>query len=353
MPAHIRCRMFWRLPVRLTTALVLLDAADGRIPGTALAGALRAALSSFTDDETAACLFGGRDGRRESRLTVSDIVLDRDAVPLPAGATGTLRLSLVLYTDDALPADAARDAVRQLLSLTAAGAVSLGARKSRGAGQLTAAGSAEERVFDYALPEIGKAYLAFLKAETYAPILLPPPSETSVLVLRADLVQRTPYAGTAPCIPGTVWSRAIRLHAAAILRELGMADRIPEMEALWGDRQHASAIRFTDTPLVGAVDGQSVRLSLDPLTGAAGRLDHILTWTGGRTSLTLTVRGCEGWMAGVLLLVLRDLTEGYLAVGAQTAVGCGMFTGSVTAPQDALTALKEACTHDARTASAP
>ena len=348
MPARIRCRMFWRLPVRLTTALVLLDAADGRIPGTALAGALRAALSSFADDETAACLFGGQDGRRESRLTVSDIVLDRDAVPLPAGATGTLRLSLVLYTDDAIPADAARETVRQLLSLTAAGAISLGAHKSRGAGRLMGDGGAGERVFDYAAPGTGAAYLAFLEDATYDTIVLPPPPQTDAVVLTAELTQRTAYAGDAPCVPGTVWSRAFRERSAAILRELGAEDRIPEMDALWGDVQHSSCIRFHDTPLEGAVPGQLVRMPLDPLTGSAGPVDRIPTWSGGRTVLTVTVRRCAGWMADVLRLVLRDLTEGYLAVGGQTSVGCGMFSGTVhDAPSHDLTARKEVLPHDA------
>ena len=203
-------------------------------------------------------------------------------------------------------------------------------------------------MFDYAAPGTGAAYLAFLEDETYDTIVLPPPPQTDAVVLTAELTQRTAYAGDSPCVPGTVWSRAFRERSAAILRELGAEDRIPEMDALWGDVRHSSRIRFHDTPLEGAVPGQLVRMPLDPLTGSAGPVDRSPTWTGGRTVLTVTVRRCAGWMADVLRLVLRDLTEGYLAVGGQTSVGCGMFSGTVhDAPSHDLTARKEVLPHDA------
>lgn len=55
------------------------------------------------------------------------------------------------------------------------------------------------------------------------------------------------------------------------------------------------------------------------------------TAVGGTTCLEILVKTSEDrgeWFVGLLLLALRDLQNGYLAVGGNTSVGRGIFKGT-------------------------
>ena len=55
------------------------------------------------------------------------------------------------------------------------------------------------------------------------------------------------------------------------------------------------------------------------------------TYGDGKVNLRLQIRRSadpeeEKWILGILLLALKDLQNGYLAVGGQTAIGRGVFS---------------------------
>ena len=58
-----------------------------------------------------------------------------------------------------------------------------------------------------------------------------------------------------------------------------------------------------------------------------GALYSEIAYFGGKTSLEFLIKKEEDWMAmaGILKLIIRDIQEGYLAVGGETAIGRGIF----------------------------
>jgi CRISPR/Cas system CSM-associated protein Csm3 (group 7 of RAMP superfamily) len=155
-----------------------------------------------------------------------------------------------------------------------------------------------------------------------------------------------------PVIPGTSWAGAIRHHLAALLEDLGVKeqDANKKLEKLFGPLQDnrdvnrpessasalwASYLRFAESVIEGGWDLPTTRTAVDRFTGSArtGALYTSRPWVGGTTKLRVRWRHDPGKdddlspdvVCGLMIWVIRDLEEGLLAVGGETAIGRGLL----------------------------
>ena len=159
-----------------------------------------------------------------------------------------------------------------------------------------------------------------------------------------DFVHLTIYSAPneKPVIPGSSFAGAIRHRVSQILSELADSGAKLPVSAgeitkrMFGDAAdqdgHASNIIISEAQIEGARPLTMVRTGISRFESAVkdGTLYKEKTYVGGHFTLEIAVRKGkdpeEGrWMIGILLLALKDLQNGYLAVGGQTAVGRGTF----------------------------
>lgn len=146
-------------------------------------------------------------------------------------------------------------------------------------------------------------------------------------------------------IPGTSWTGAIRERLNLLLEEIGVGleKRQSQLESLFGSRLEkeselqalkASRIRIEESVVEGGHPFTLTRNRIDRFTGGtvSGALYTMTPWVGGDTELILRWPSLPNdaenkVIVGLLLWVIRELQEGMLAVGGETAVGRGMFVG--------------------------
>ena len=145
-----------------------------------------------------------------------------------------------------------------------------------------------------------------------------------------------------PVIPGSSFAGAIRHRVSQILSELADSGAKLPVSAgeitkrMFGDAAdqdgHASNIIISEAQIEGARPLTMVRTGISRFESAVkdGTLYKEKTYVGGHFTLEIAVRKGKNpeegrWMIGILLLALKDLQNGYLAVGGQTAVGRGTF----------------------------
>ncbi len=146
-----------------------------------------------------------------------------------------------------------------------------------------------------------------------------------------------------PVIPGSSFAGAIRHRVTQILEELaGDGGKLPAdaekiAKRMFGDASdqegHVSAIIISEAEIEEAKPFTMVRTGISRFESAVrdGALYKEKTYVDGHFNLKLAVRKGKNpedgkWMIGILLLALKDLQNGYLAVGGQTAVGRGCFS---------------------------
>ncbi|MFK4301567.1 CRISPR/Cas system CSM-associated protein Csm3 (group 7 of RAMP superfamily) [Paenibacillus sp. RC254] len=158
-------------------------------------------------------------------------------------------------------------------------------------------------------------------------------------------------------IPGTSWMGAIRERLNVLLEEVGVTDgqmRRGKLEKLFGTRigaerndngrTHsnsliASLIRVEESVVAGGHPLTMTRNKIDRFTGGTveGALFTSIPWVGGATELVLRWERAsylisDAAICGLLLWIVRDLEEGLLAVGGETAIGRGLFSKDSTKP---------------------
>ena len=350
-------RLFWRIPFTLRSPLALtaqgdlLRTSDGipMLPGTAAAGAMRAASRERFGEALTDALFGkAEDGGQMSRLCFDDCLFPdaqivqrggilRDAagvrtasacIPaVAAGAGSILHCEAAVYDGDLAGMEQIRRCMEELLALLNAGQIRFGARKTRGTGQVSIE-NAGFRAFSF--PEDAQGYLQFLDTPAWEPLTLPEIIPDAIR-LEMPLTLTGALHAPSPLIPGSMWNGACRGRAFAMLQTLCPA-LLPALEMAWGtdgERCITSAIVFDDSPLTGAVRKSAFRTRFSRLTDAASNVQPESVWYGGETHIRITIRQEYAWAAGLLVLVLRDLAAGLLAVGGGAAAGSGIFCGEI------------------------
>lgn len=140
-------------------------------------------------------------------------------------------------------------------------------------------------------------------------------------------------------LPGTSLKGAIRARAERIVNTLNKPKEL--VENLFGfvvenekeNNKKKGRIRVKEAVLPQFVSEMQTRIKIDRFTG--GTIESALFETmplfGGKPdkiiNLQLHVRDCQPYEAGLLLLVLKDLWTGDLAVGGEKNVGRGVFQG--------------------------
>lgn len=303
---------------------------------------------------------------------------------LPAGTRFPVRVDLLLPPP---PSGGGRQSFdeRALLGALASaldafsnGEGSLGARRSRGLGRVRA--TWQVRRFDLTT---GDGWLAWLTCDlspdsmgesrsaslkvlndsapaALRPLALPADEReriviTAKLIPKHDLLLRSPgtkpndpdvvylQSGGEPILPGTSIAGVVRAQALRIAQlvrgEKGDAEqwvnsifgpRFEGQRPLPGTSPIASRLRISETRLVGASPAQQTRIAIDRFT--QGVVDSALfdegTSVGGSAEVTVELRNPQDSELGLVLLVLKDLLDGWLPVGGTSSVGRGVFHGS-------------------------
>lgn len=146
-----------------------------------------------------------------------------------------------------------------------------------------------------------------------------------------------------PVIPGSSWNGAIRADVARILWELIDVGKDKQMivenliDGWFGkisDEQGESMqslVVVSESIIEGATPVPMTRNKVNRFDASTvdGALYSEISYFGGKTTLELLIRKDEKRyyeeLVEILQLVIRDIKEGFVAVGGQTAVGRGVF----------------------------
>lgn len=370
------------------TMALLRDARTDRplLPGASLAGALRAYLKDpaafggnkgdekglqsdiIVDDAVAeeSALVVLRDGVRISSKTrtAADKALYRTEV-WEAGTVFPLRVELIIR-EDGNDKQLKREVATALTALQA-GKITLGKRKTRGYGRVKVDEWAVRRYdyssVDHLLAWLGAADLSAaltkdlfsaLGVERKADVAKPTfelvahfKLKTSLLIRAADTVTEMAHltnGSNQPILPGTSVAGALRARCLRILNTLRPADEGSNeafMNTLFGgddmrpDKQlRASKVIVAEHPINGGtMKWVQNRVSIDRFTG--GALETALfdqrplfgsAEDGVCVELRITREPKEAEI-GLILLALKDLWTGDLALGGEQSVGRGVLQG--------------------------
>lgn len=158
-----------------------------------------------------------------------------------------------------------------------------------------------------------------------------------------DFVQLT--NGKFPVIPGSSFAGALQHRMKLLLTELKENGAVfPESHTVKditdrmfgfvdGDNACASDVIINESEIEGARALTIVRTGISRFEAAVkdGTLYKEKTYVDGKVTVKISVRRGKNpentaWITGLLLLAVKDLANGFLAVGGQTAVGRGTFS---------------------------
>lgn len=244
------------------------------------------------------------------------------------------------------------------------GEIRLGANKNRGFGEMDIlvakkkAFSKEniEEWLDFDREEFLNRDMLFLREpreSRYLTIRVPLRQKGGISIKTYSVVPGTPdfahiTANGRPVIPGSSWSGAIRSRVRELLEELGIGSAEACIDEWFGyvrTRQNGakqSNIVVGESVIEGGADLPVKRAKIDRYDGSAisGALYAEKAHFGGTLVLEIKIRKNyydeNGGqlknerlqyepIVGMLLLAIKDIQNGYLAIGGQTAVGRGIF----------------------------
>ena len=122
------------------------------------------------------------------------------------------------------------------------------------------------------------------------------------------------------------------------------------------EKAHKSIVTVGESKITDTKDGKYVnmpiirnRINRFDASTVNGALYSEIACFNGYTELELYIEKKEDWMAltALLCLIVKDIQNGYLAIGGQTAVGRGIFVGDgdvkYSEPVDEKQYMKELC----------
>lgn len=296
---------------------------------------------------------------------------------LPAGTTFPVRVDLLV------PENAEEKPLLEALATAldgfSYGENSFGAKRSRGLGRVSAAWVAKrydlaskEGWIEWALsdhaepiqtapahPDIRNVLDAEAPGRIKPPSLLADARKRVVIDLDLkvahDILVRSPgtepgapdvshlHSSGAPILPGTSLAGVLRAQALRISRLVrdGKNDAELWIDRLFGRRfegqrprpglqPQASRLRVGEAILNDSQAEHQTRVAIDRFT--QGVVDSALfdeqTEIGGSTTVRLELRDPKDGEMGLVLLVLKDLLDGFLPVGGTSSIGRGVLTGS-------------------------
>jgi CRISPR/Cas system CSM-associated protein Csm3 (group 7 of RAMP superfamily) len=131
------------------------------------------------------------------------------------------------------------------------------------------------------------------------------------------------------CVPASSWRGVFRAHAGFILRGLGLSDnRTRQLVAeLFGSAERRGLLTFHDSTLEALAELDLRHVGIDRITGGA-RPGLLFAERVVRGTLRLWVSAAcpdrvPDWGVSLLRHTVRDIADGFLAVGGRTTRGLG------------------------------
>lgn len=343
------------------------------IPGTSLAGAMR----SYIEEEKIPCLMGYTDKKtntgKMSPLFISDLVFDEETVSnirdgvalddnkntiegskfdmeiLEARVKGHFYLELTVRNGD--NESEMKAELTKIFNGINAGEIRLGSKKTRGFGQFKILFIASKTYDKTNYLDYVKAYedSEWKKQKNELENWLKENHELEMVHIQVPLrleggISIRQYAAKKeepdyvhltdhdmPVIPGSSFAGAIRHRMELIANDLKIDKKY--LDNMFGTIENSSNIIIGEAEIKDATPLVMVRTGISRFEAAVktGALYKEKTYVNGKLTLNIAVRkgnhpADAKWMQGLLLLAIKDLQNGLLAVGGQTAIGRGVFS---------------------------
>lgn len=303
---------------------------------------------------------------------------------IDTGAKGSYCLELVIREKD--NEDVCIEQINKVFTGLKNGDIRLGSKKTRGYGEVKVL-SIKEKVFTkdnaleykdaYKLFEDEKGYKSIENdnswnekddsyenaSSTYINIQVPLKLEGGISIRQYQAKKGEPdfvhiTANGEPVIPGTSFAGAIRHRLTEILHDINATNTNSILENMFGYVKEKEDVKISDIKIKEKEDAKisditigecvienSIKMNLTRNSisrfesGAKkGALFSEMCYVGGTTVLDIRVKKSEHdkQIVGLLLLALKDVQNGFLAVGGQTSIGRGLFsaTDEITISED-------------------
>lgn len=345
------------------------------IPGTSIAGTLRAYSSFEEKDENNPFGFSKEDKGKMSSIIFYDAFFDkevktiiRDGIELDegkitkdtgkfdieaieTGAKTELRIEVIIRKDD--DEEKILEILKYALIGLKKGDMQFGMKKNRGFGEVKVKNIYIEEFTN----DNGKEWLNFnwrdMKTKLYLDdkvkskyyeIVVPLKLEGGISIRQySSKINQPDYVHLTcngkPIIPGSSWNGAIRHRISEILEELSGEDKKNFIDEIFGyvtkkengvesDAKQSSVI-ISESIIEEAVSLPMTRNKIDRFDNSTvdGALYTELSYFGGKTSLNIKINSKveNKWIIALLMIVIKDIQGGFLSIGGQTAVGRGLF----------------------------
>lgn len=342
---------------------------DVFIPGSSIAGAMRDYLDleygigSINGDMSSFYITDLVFSNKPKTIVRDGICLDKEKQTVPGakydmecidtGAEGSFFIELVIreYDDE----QELLDELNKVLAGIQSKEIRFGTKKTRGYGEVEIE-EVTQLVYDssnyleYKKAYDEKSYLNAKKVDIstsnldskYTTIRVPLVLTGGISIRKYSAIKNEPdfmqitNGNQKPVIPGTSFSGAIRSRCREILTDdlkcTHANELLTELFGLEGNRfseGHKSYVCFNEGEIENSHSITMTRTAVSRFESNVndGSLYKEKTYVEGNVELLIKIEKAKDWMIGLLLLVVHDLQNGYLALGGQVAIGRGIFAG--------------------------
>lgn len=134
-----------------------------------------------------------------------------------------------------------------------------------------------------------------------------------------------------PVIPGTSWAGLIRKQMEYYHQKMEEQGKRYELRNYLGfvekEEAQASKMIIEESIIDGGKEITLTRNKIDRFSGGAANsaLFSEKAWFNGRTKLTIKLKEKDNYIKTLILLTIKDIENGLIALGGQTAIGRGIF----------------------------
>ncbi len=134
-----------------------------------------------------------------------------------------------------------------------------------------------------------------------------------------------------PVIPGTSWAGLIRKQMEYYHQKMEEQGKRYELRNYLGfvekEEAQASKMIIEESIIDGGKEITLTRNKIDRFSGGAANsaLFSEKAWFNGRTKLTIKLKETDNYIKTLILLTIKDIENGLIALGGQTAIGRGIF----------------------------
>ena len=314
-----------------------------------------------------------RDGvRLENKVAVDKNKFEMEVIDTGAKGFG----SITAVIREGTSAESVKEYIKKLFAAVNQGEIYLGANKNRGLGRVKIT-KLVEKVFDRDnvdewinfqyedlqekndIDDITHVVSEEIRESLFVKIKVPLQLSGGIMIRKystksAEVDFEHITSNQKAVVPGSSWNGAIRdrirdiwISAGLQVNQIDQAiwemfgyveEEIKEESKIKRSKARQSYVMVAESEFTEGKMLPTTRNKISRFEAAAvnGALFTEEVFYEGKTVLELRVRK-EGneekykWMVGILLLAIKDLSNGYLAVGGQTAVGKGIFerTGTI------------------------